>query len=588
MSDPIARGRRTSSYSISRVYDSDKEAEYVEATSADDRATAELEAAIRSCEAGMEVAKAKLKTKTATREDVAKLKELEKKRDEIMMTKTRTEIARRAKLSAKIETTEEQIERKKKIRQVFKFIRDSEKVDLCFLVDCTGSMILIISEIENKINTIVTKLSATMKNANIRLSFVGYRDISDGSNEFSILPFTKEISEFSDFMETVQATGGGDTCEDIAGAVKAVNELEWTQGTRVAIHFADAPCHGSQYHETSVDDDYPSGTPGINLPDQLANLRNTFQVQYFFSHIKKHHTEKMIRVLNEEMKSNYISEIELSDKDNLANLVVSTVTQAVGKTFTISESKLGEGKSEFEIDPEAPMSWTGIPTRTATVTRCSPYSSMDDIKNSTLRLDVLDSARVQIASTVMGEGRVRYARHGTLKFTTSSKTEKMIFKQLKEESKSEDMKNKLLGSVEESAVAAWLANEFNNSSARPGSKTVEVLQSALVETSDKKLYTVEQALPEGAFVKFVDNSGHVFEEFLDSRDGPATLPCFMKFTRDLSDGWLMVADLQGVETADKYILTDPVILCEDGSRFTSTNLGKDMIKKFDDVLEQYT
>eukprot|EP00475_Leptophrys_vorax_P024766 TRINITY_DN3426_c0_g1_i6.p1 TRINITY_DN3426_c0_g1~~TRINITY_DN3426_c0_g1_i6.p1 ORF type:complete len:587 (+),score=166.02 TRINITY_DN3426_c0_g1_i6:22-1782(+) len=585
MFDPVAGGRRTSSYTISRTYDSDREAAYVDATDADEKATAELAAAIDKCEEGMAIAKAKLKTKTATKEDVARLAELERTRDDILMTKTRTEAERKAKLSAKIETTEEQIERKKKIRQVFKIIRESEKVDLCFLVDCTGSMSTLISEIKDKINTIVTKLSATMKNANIRLAFVGYRDVCDGDEEFSVLPFTKEISQFSDFMETVQATGGGDACEDIAGGVKVANKLEWTQGTRVVIHFADAPCHGSQYHDEMQMDDYPSGTPGVNLPEQLEKLRSNFQVQYFFSHIVKSHTEKMVRVLNEEMKSNYINQIELSDNDDLANLVVSTVTRAVGNTFLLSETKSAETKSsEVVIDHSEPKSWSSIPWQDARVTRCAAYTSVDDIKVSRLKLDILQPAKIQIASTVMGEGRLRYARYGNLKYESSSKTEKMIFKQLKEEVPPKKLKEKLLESVEESAVAAWLANEFNNSASLPGSRTVEIVHSALVETSDMKLCTMEKALPAGKFVKFVDNACHFNESLFD---GPATLPAFMKFTYEFTGGWLMVVDLQGVDSGDKYYLTDPVILCEDGSRFSSTNLGKDMILKFVDALEQY-
>jgi len=42
----------------------------------------------------------------------------------------------------------------------------------------------------------------------------------------------------------------------------------------------------------------------------------------------------------------------------------------------------------------------------------------------------------------------------------------------------------------------------------------------------------------------------------------------------VTDGYMMVVDLQGVHTADGYLLTDPVILCEDVTRFGKTNLGR--------------
>ena len=36
-----------------------------------------------------------------------------------------------------------------------------------------------------------------------------------------------------------------------------------------------------------------------------------------------------------------------------------------------------------------------------------------------------------------------------------------------------------------------------------------------------------------------------------------------RYWYEVTDGFLMVSDLQGVRTAEGYTLTDPVILCED-------------------------
>jgi hypothetical protein len=41
----------------------------------------------------------------------------------------------------------------------------------------------------------------------------------------------------------------------------------------------------------------------------------------------------------------------------------------------------------------------------------------------------------------------------------------------------------------------------------------------------------------------------------------------------------MVVDLQGVKADGKFILTDPVVLCTDTSRFGCTNLGKGFMQK---------
>ena len=47
----------------------------------------------------------------------------------------------------------------------------------------------------------------------------------------------------------------------------------------------------------------------------------------------------------------------------------------------------------------------------------------------------------------------------------------------------------------------------------------------------------------------------------------------------MTGGYMMVADLQGVQAADGYVLTDPVVLCEDVCRFGRTNMGPDGIRR---------
>lgn len=48
---------------------------------------------------------------------------------------------------------------------------------------------------------------------------MGYRDICDVPKQFDILPFTNNVAEAEKFISNVRATGGGDTCEDLDGAL---------------------------------------------------------------------------------------------------------------------------------------------------------------------------------------------------------------------------------------------------------------------------------------------------------------------------------------------------------------------------------
>ena len=52
-----------------------------------------------------------------------------------------------------------------------------------------------------------------------------------------------------------------------------------------------------------------------------------------------------------------------------------------------------------------------------------------------------------------------------------------------------------------------------------------------------------------------------------------------RWTYEATGGYMMVADLQGVLAAEGYVLTDPVILCEDVCRFGSTNMGPDAMRR---------
>ncbi len=135
-----------------------------------------------------------------------------------------------------------------------------------------------------------------------------------------------------------------------------------------------------------------------------------------------------------------------------------------------------------------------------------------------------------------------------------------------------------------SAIAEFLARAFNESSLKPSHCCkIKVLSVLVVEEEDEKnertgnrRFCVEQHLPKGGteFVKFSNNTGYWDEDVLDE-----SLLLFTKFTHEITHGYLLVSDLQGVRKGDCFYLTDPVILCKDILRFGDTNLGERFIKK---------
>ncbi len=55
------------------------------------------------------------------------------------------------------------------------------------------------------------------------MSIICYRDYSD-KVQFEILPFTTDLSLPEKFLEKIEAKGGGDAPEDVAGAFKKALE----------------------------------------------------------------------------------------------------------------------------------------------------------------------------------------------------------------------------------------------------------------------------------------------------------------------------------------------------------------------------
>lgn len=67
------------------------------------------------------------------------------------------------------------------------------------------------------------------------------------------------------FLDKVEATGGGDAAEDVVGGLeKALNDFKFTtEGHNLVFLIADCPCHGKQYHNIQSDDykdNVPEGT----------------------------------------------------------------------------------------------------------------------------------------------------------------------------------------------------------------------------------------------------------------------------------------------------------------------------------------
>ena len=104
-------------------------------------------------------------------------------------------------------------QRKYQIDQILKISKAQSAIDLCFLMDCTGSMRSYVEATKSQIRRLTATI-VQMYSIKPRLAFVGYRDINESLDQ---LDFTADEQQFEAFLHRVQASGGDDTCEDVFG-----------------------------------------------------------------------------------------------------------------------------------------------------------------------------------------------------------------------------------------------------------------------------------------------------------------------------------------------------------------------------------
>ena len=68
------------------------------------------------------------------------------------------------------------------------------QVDLCFLIDCTGSMSSYISHVKETINTWTAEVAARYPEGDFRCAFVGYTDYDQPEDvRTKLLDFTEYV-----------------------------------------------------------------------------------------------------------------------------------------------------------------------------------------------------------------------------------------------------------------------------------------------------------------------------------------------------------------------------------------------------------
>lgn len=485
----------------------------------------------------------------------------------------------------------ELIQRKYEVDEILKISKAQSTVDLCFLMDCTGSMRKYLDATKNQIRQL-TEAIVQLYYTKPFLAFIGYRDINEKLDK---LDFTDDENIFQDFLNNIQAVGGDDTCEDVfgkfylrtyifnkketflyinylyLGGLEIVGQLSWSKSNRILIHICDAPCHGQDYHEFqgTANDNYLKGDPKNRELSKLMLYIKRLDITYCKIQLNET-TKKMF----EEFAFVFgpISEIHVSDPTSLIRQVIEKTSAIIQTNIqtTISSyrspSKLIKSYTIFNKEPD----WNQMEIFDVNITEIIPPNKLEDIFHP-LSVHKLNG-QIKIASNPFAKGSLRFAFYGQFSTDDTSFVD-VVLKELVSADPKSNTFTVYQEHLEMQAIAQFLAEQFNNEQQRLFRNFIPIVyaDADLVQRKNdpSKIYQVERRMHQ-EWRKWNNNSGGV-----SLNEYSTILQAFSHWTYHVTSGRLMVVDLQGVKVDRAYLLTDPALHCDDLLRFreTRTNLG---------------
>ncbi len=131
------------------------------------------------------------------------------------------------------------------------------KVEVCFVLDTTGSMSGLIEGAKQKIWSIANEIISTKPRPQIRLGLVGYRDRGD-AYVTQVFDLTDDIDAVFKNLQSFKADGGGDGPESVNQALdEAVEKVSWSKNrdvVKILFLVGDAPPHMDYAHDIKYPD----------------------------------------------------------------------------------------------------------------------------------------------------------------------------------------------------------------------------------------------------------------------------------------------------------------------------------------------
>ncbi|RGB39933.1 kinase-like domain-containing protein [Rhizophagus diaphanus] len=467
--------------------------------------------------------------------------------------------------------------REKAISKTLSNIKRSMEVDLCFVLDCSGSMGPHIAAAKDCILQVSNYVKHTNPSIKLRVGFCGYRDHYNRSDRLQIFDFNDQYDQFTQYMQNVSPISNDDLPEDVLGGLNAaITQMNWQNSTRVLLHIGDFPPHGRRF--TSLEDDnYPDGDPNGLTAESVLEKMQSKNILYFFGKITDY-TDTMIEIFRSIIGEFPIFDLVGGDPivlvDKLIKATSSSITIAVSLTSMIGSNSRDTiytlQQRKLDMDPNEP-NWDILPLQKGTLLWYYIPETLDNLKNSKYfsKSNLFSkSFSFKIASRPFSAGVEKYAYFA--RDVKSNPAKEMVMKEYLKVGERNNPLEKYLEAVEVSTVAHFLSMKFNLIAERKNISKVNFLNVKLLRCSSidvrTRYYAIEPRL-NAEYKRFNVNTGVITK----LRD---TLEAFAHFTYEYTEGYLVVCDLQGIELNNEFLLTDPAIHCIDSLRFGGTNFGE--------------
>ena len=215
---------------------------------------------------------------------------------------------------------------KKNILEAEKYSR----LDLLFIMDITNSMDIYLEAIKSQILRIISGIKKKCANINIFSGFIGYKDFNDlqFGDQYVNIELTDDYNSIEQNIKYSKASGGGDTAEDLCGALELGCNKSWKGKSRFAILVTDSPCHGRQYYDIIEDnyDNYPEGDPNNRNIEDFIKYFAENEISLFCLKINQA-TDKMFKIFeevyNKNKKENSNNKFSAESANNLIDVIIS-------------------------------------------------------------------------------------------------------------------------------------------------------------------------------------------------------------------------------------------------------------------------